>query len=113
MKIICTNPSDLSVNRTYISLIDTGAQETCISDKIIKELGLVPSGKTVDVIDSMGKRVTSDRYYCYFQFEGLSKTYNLYSTKLHRRNIDLIIGMDILENLKITIENFEITLNDN
>ncbi len=38
-------PKTLEV-RTYNALIDTGATNTCLSDKVVKELNLQPRGKT-------------------------------------------------------------------
>ena len=47
--------------RAYHSLLDTGAQTTCISEKVAAELGLVPIG-TADIVPANGELIRTPKY---------------------------------------------------
>jgi len=110
-EMILANPSDTTINNIYSSIIDTGSVESLISVKIINDLKLTKSGDFVTTVDMYGAEVTSDRYKCYILFNGHVKTFEMNIGIIHRKDVDLIIGMDILELIDINIKGNLFTIN--
>ena len=50
-----------SERRTYHSLLDTGAQTTCVSEKVVRELGLVSTG-SAEIVAVSGQTIRTDKY---------------------------------------------------
>jgi len=103
--VVLYNTNDSSKTKTYIGLIDTGSQETCISNNVVSELELNETGEYVNIAGSDKNITKSKRYYCVVQIEGISKGFTLESPTHPREDIDIIIGMDILEQFEITLKN--------
>ena len=103
-KVLIYNTDDLKQTKTYIGVIDTGSQETCISNNIVAELKLKETGKSVDIASSDGNITKSKRYHCILQIEGISKGFTIEPPTHPRENIDVIIGMDILEKFEIKMK---------
>jgi predicted aspartyl protease len=82
------------------ALIDTGASNTCISEKAAKELKLTP----VDVISMMSafhRSVERKVYPIHIEVIGLSigiDVLRAIGANLDAHNLDLLIGRDVLEN---------------
>jgi hypothetical protein len=103
--IFVANKSNISINRIYTCLVDTGSVESLISDKIINDLGLTHSEEYVTIIDSNNNEIKSHRFPCYLMFNGHKKTFDMNIGTIKRENVDIIIGMDILELVEINIRN--------
>jgi hypothetical protein len=103
--IIVANKSNTSINRIYTCVVDTGSVESLISDKIINDLGLTHSKEYVTIIDSNNNEIKSHRFPCYLMFDGHNKTFDMNIGIINRKNVDIIIGMDILELVEINIKN--------
>jgi predicted aspartyl protease len=86
-------------------VVDTGSVESLISDKIINDLGLTHSKEYVTIIDSNNNEIKSHRFPCYLMFDGHNKTFDMNIGIINRKNVDIIIGMDILELVEINIKN--------
>ena len=97
-------------NNAYKSkstLIDTGANISCISKKLVKKLNLVPVG-AAKVSTPSGTAIL-DKYIVNISFKGKMLFPNVFvlESEIGNQNIDLLIGMDILKNTDITISNFD------
>ena len=104
IKILLANTKDTSIQLFCDGLLDTGSQGTLINERILSILKLEPSGNKSQITNSEGKTYSSNKYNCFLQLIGIQKTYTPEVSILKRKDIDLIIGMDIIENLKIVID---------
>ena len=103
--VIVANKLKPSINKIYTGIVDTGSAESLISDKIVNDLGLIHSEEFVTIVDASGKEIKSYRFPCYLMFNGHNKTFDVNIGIIHRNDVDLIIGMDILELVEISIKN--------
>jgi hypothetical protein len=100
-----TNPANITA---FPALLDTGASVTCISDKVIKTLGLQPSGKTTMSGSTGQSAVDQYAFVVAFMF-GLQQTpTGAFSGEInahlvqgcefmsHGFGFDVLIGRDIL-----------------
>lgn len=108
--MVVANTSDTTINNIYSALIDTGSVESLISEKIINDLKLLKSGDFVTIVDIHGNEIKSDRYKCYVLINGHSKTFDMNIGTIHRKDLDMIIGMDILELIDVNIKNGIVTI---
>lgn len=87
------------------ALWDTGATASVISSQIVKELGLSPTGK-VDIQTANGKNNT----YTYIVNIGLPNGVLIIGNQVseceHLKNMDVIIGMDIIKKGDFSITNY-------
>lgn len=95
--------STLKNVKTYIALIDTGSQETLISQKVINDLKLTPNGKFVSVNNSN----KTPLYNCVLNFTTSTKAYPIECTVHNISKYDIVIGVNILELVETVIENGE------
>jgi len=92
----------------FTGLLDTGASVTCISDKVIKAVGLQPSGKTM-MSGSTGQSSVDQYSFCVVFMFGLQQTPTGQFTgqvnvrlvqgcefTSHGFGFDVLIGRDIL-----------------
>jgi predicted aspartyl protease len=110
---IC-KPTNCNNVKKYVALWDTGAVESLITAKVVSDLELEKTGETVIYVDANGNQKKSERYFCFIQIDGHTKTYTLELAELSEPKDDcnVIIGMDIIETLKLTIDktNFEVQI---
>ena len=114
-KIISTvrvyNPNDVAKTAEYRALWDTGAYTTQLSNTIVTNLELpqVGNGNIVDAAQNEHRTAVHD---CYITPNGHRKTIQCHSgiLPIDYDNFDLIIGMDVIMEFKITIENNVMTL---
>jgi predicted aspartyl protease len=90
---------------------DTGARETVISPKVVEELNLQPSGRKAIYSTAEGKEIETDRYTCTIRLKGTSYTFDYALILKAHPDFNVLIGMDIITQLKMCIDknNVEIT----
>lgn len=108
--VIIANPTNKNIIKSYEALIDTGAGGTLISQKIINDLSLTKLNEFVITSDANGNDFKSHLHHCYIQLSGHTKTFNANCGILNRKDIDLIIGMDIIELFELNIKNNIMTI---
>jgi len=96
----------LENKKTYNALIDTGSQETLISQKVISDLNLKSNGKNVS-INMVGIRNNSTLYDCVLKFNTSNKAYPIECAIHNIKSYDIIIGVNILELVETHIKNGE------
>ena len=94
----------------YDALLDTGAQSTLVSQKVVDELGFIPIGS--DSIRTVeGNVVTTKKYYInvgiLVQFGsndivGTGYTINMASLPFQPANFDVLLGMDLISRFHMT-----------
>lgn len=76
---------------------DTGSSESVISSRLVKELKLLPNGKSN--VASSGKEYASNIYKVTVEIAG-KKRFEVHATEseaIEKGDIDMLIGMDIIE----------------
>ena len=124
-----TNPAAINDMNAYRALLDTGAQMTMLSQKVVDEVGLVSAG-TRPVMGIDGKITRCPRYMVDIYMTtktGASKPkagsrqqlvtfgrgfHNVAVARLPSRNlgVDMLIGMDILENCYLALHGNRFTI---
>lgn len=87
---------------------DTGATSTCISKKVVNELGLIPVGKA-NIQTPSGKAVVNEyRIDIKLQNENVHLT-NVYvmDSEIEAQGIDILIGMNIITLGDLSVSNFK------
>ena len=99
-------PTDCQNIRKYMALWDTGAGESFITENVISDLELTSTGNTVTYVDANGNETISERYSCYIQIVDHDKTYTAELAKLSypKDGCNVLIGMDIIEQLKLNLD---------
>jgi predicted aspartyl protease len=92
--------TSLNSSKIYNALIDTGSQETLISNKVVNDLKLISNGKTV----SINNTNSSLLYDCVLNFTTSSKAYPIECAIHNISKYDIIIGVNILELVETHIE---------
>lgn len=89
------------------TLIDTGANISCISKKLVKELKLVPIG--IAKVSTPSGIAILNKYIIDISFKGKMEFINIFvlESEIGNQGIDLLLGMDILKNTDIAISNFD------
>lgn len=98
MKIITNIGVSKSIDnsRIYRALWDTGATETLISDKVVKELNLDKTGEVE--VSTINGVIKVKRYTCKLLLQDHTKSINIQPAEFsHRIECDVIIGMDIIQ----------------
>lgn len=86
---------------------DTGATGTCISKKLVTELGLTPTGMiNVHTPSGIG---TMNKYMVNLILNNEVKIMNVVvmDSEIGNQGIDVLIGMDIISNGDFAVSNFE------
>ncbi len=100
-----TEEKDLPEHGKYIGLWDTGATATGITPRIVKELGLAPSG-VVNVSGVHGSKVVPT-YYITLLLPNNVRIYGIPATEIENiGEADVLIGMDIIIYGDFAISNF-------
>lgn len=86
---------------------DTGATSTCISKRVVKELGLLPTGKASIQTPSGSAIVNEYRIDIKLQNENVRLT-NVYvmDSEIEAQGIDMLIGMNIITLGDLSVSNF-------
>lgn len=88
----------------YVALWDTGATESLISNKIVKELKLEKYGEVE--ISSINSSTIANRWKCNILLNEHSKSISIAPAEFYmREECDLIIGMDIINHGRFLLEN--------
>lgn len=97
------NKENTFVPKMWSAIWDTGASKSCITESIVKDLSLIPVGKTS--ISTANGAVTVDTYFVNIGLpNGVMVPDVLVSCADLGKEIDVLIGMDI-----ITMGDFSIT----
>jgi len=88
----------------YNCIWDTGASESMISDKVVKDLNLEKYGYVM--LRTINNEKRSDKYLCSLSLMGHTQSISLNPTCFGKsREFDVIIGMDIISYGRFLIEN--------
>ena len=85
----------LPIHKTFHALWDTGATHTCIGQKVIDTLGLIPTGEKSVIYTSRAQSISNNFLVSLI----LPNNVGLYKINVVHRDssgVDLIIGMDII-----------------
>ena len=105
-EVICSVPPD-GPERTYAALVDTGAQITSISRKVVERLGMEPVD-TVPIVYAGGNRQLHDKFWLYVGIPGVpddGPAAPVVQMEPGSADYDVILGMDVLARFHITISN--------
>ena len=94
--------------KTKVAQWDTGATNTCISERVVNELGLIPIGK-VKMQTPSGEIIANEyRIDIKLQNENvlLRNIYVVYS-EIGKQGIDMLIGMNIITLGDFAVTNYE------
>lgn len=95
------------INR-YMALWDTGATETLISKKVVSDLNLDVAG-TVE-LSTINGSLSVNRYNVRLLLNGYNQAINIIPAEFtHRKECDIIIGMDIISLGLFTLDKGEFT----
>ncbi|MCY4158102.1 MAG: retroviral-like aspartic protease family protein [Bacteroidetes bacterium] len=110
IKAAVGRPGSLNNMQGYDALLDTGAQSTLVSQKVVDELGFIPIGS--DSIRTVeGNIVTTKKYHInvgiLVQFGsndivGTGFTINVASLPFQPANFDVLLGMDLISRFHMT-----------
>ncbi len=79
------------------ALIDTGAQTTAISEKIVSKLGLIPRG-TAKVYTSQSSKIVNEYDIAIeFDTDAYINTLRVLGADLQDHSIDCLVGRDVLQ----------------
>jgi len=90
---------------TFVAIWDTGATSSVVTPKVIKSLGLIPTGKT-NLVGVTGAKENADTFLVSFILPNKVRVDNIRVAEVPQLtgNADILIGMDI-----ITIGDFSVT----
>jgi predicted aspartyl protease len=89
--------------KLYPALWDTGAQETAITEKVVKDMGLYHTGQSIQIEGINDSRNHMKRCYAGINV-GVGSSKRLQPIIIQNRcddAFDVVIGMDIIENLSL------------
>lgn len=89
------------------ALWDTGATGTCISEELVKELDLVPTGKLNISTPSGSSVVNTYLVDILFPNKVMIKDVVVCGTKIGEQGIQVLIGMDIITLGDLAVSNYE------
>lgn len=92
---------------TQMAQWDTGATNTCISEKVVKELNLVPTG-VVSMMTPSGS-ILCNKYRVDIELQNKLTISNVHviESKIGDQGIDILIGMDVISMGDLSISNFQ------
>lgn len=95
-------------NMTALSLWDTGASCSCVSEEVIKQLGLVAVSKVSILTPSSKIPEIRDLYIVTIELPNkvLIPNVSVCSSEIGKQGIHLLIGMDIISKGDFAISNF-------
>ena len=101
----------------YPALIDTGAQKTLVSPKVVREVGLIPTGSDI-IIPVSGKGLLCLKYRIRLDIpmpaepatEFWGKEINVVELPYQPENYDVLLGMDFLAGFRMTLYKSHFTL---
>lgn len=89
------------------ALWDTGATGTCVSEELVNELGLIPTGKLNISTPSGSSIVNTYSVDILFPNKVVIKDVVVCGTKIGEQGIQVLIGMDIITLGDFSVSNFE------
>lgn len=93
-------------NTKGVSLWDTGATNTCISPKIVRELGLVVTGKTLMYGSTSARETNTYLVDLYLPNHVRVTDVRALEADLESQGIDVLVGMDIINLGDFAVSNY-------
>ncbi len=109
---VCSAPPD-GPERVFSALVDTGAQITSISRRVVETLRIEPVG-TIPIVYASGDKQPLDEFWLHVGIPGLPHERfgaPVVRMELGSTDYDVILGMDVLARYHITIHNGLCTVN--
>lgn len=98
------------IKKPYQAIWDTGATNTCITPRVVQELGLQPSGRAVVQVVGSGAAATAHEVATYLVNIFLPNNVEIIAVKVSENMLhgaDVLLGMDIIAHGDFAITNYD------
>ena len=101
VRVRVSRPLDTEDGRFVKGLIDTGADMSVVSKRLISELQIVPAGEVI-VLDFEGDEREKTTFFVFMSVNDFEELVEVVSLEFEEQE-DVIIGRDILNNLTLVL----------